>query len=342
MMLLTEYLLYSLGMMATSLTAASLLIYMKRPEMFVQGYMKLAVLVSGMRIKKVNIGDMTIAYGERGEKKKGQSSILLLHGFSADKFMWSPVVGKLPNDLHVVAMDLPGHGDSDIPPDEEDLSFYSQIKRIKQFVVAIGLDSDPIHIVGLSMGGALAGVFSAEYPDMVDRVTMMCPAMRTPIETDVAVKIREIVQSILDTGKDDALHACPLIPKTPDEMQLLLDFAQFHKPIFMPKQIIQGAVDMRRPYNKYYYRLFKALAMLENSQLLEKISDTITVPTHLVWGEEDQVIHVSGAEILKGKLPNLQQVDIIPRCGHAINLDRPGAKTKSLLEFRKKQITVQL
>lgn len=42
---------------------------------------------------------------------------------------------KLPNDLHVVAMDLPGHGDSDVPPDEEDLSFYSQIKRIKQVYV---------------------------------------------------------------------------------------------------------------------------------------------------------------------------------------------------------------
>lgn len=42
---------------------------------------------------------------------------------------------KLPNELHVVAMDLPGHGDSDVPPDEEDLSFYSQIKRIKQVYV---------------------------------------------------------------------------------------------------------------------------------------------------------------------------------------------------------------
>ena len=61
--------------------------------------------------------------------------------------------------------------------------------------------------------------------------------MRTPIETDVAVKIRNIVESILETGKDDALHNCPLIPKTPDEMQLLLDFAQYHKPIFMPKQV---------------------------------------------------------------------------------------------------------
>lgn len=253
--------------------------------------------------------------------------------------MWSPLVGKLPSDLHVIALDLPGHGESDIPPEDEDLSLMAQAAKIKQIVTALDLD-EPLHIVGLSMGGAIAGVFAAEYPEMVDRVSLMCPAMRTPIETEVAAKIRSIVQSILDSGSDEALHNCPLIPKNPDEMQLLLDFAQYHKPVFMPKQIIQGAVEMRRPYNKYYYRLFKSLAMLENSQLLEKICHRITAPTHLVWGEEDQVIHVSGAEILKEKLPNVQQVDIIPRCGHAINLDRPGAKTKSLLEFRKKNVTL--
>lgn len=338
-MLVTEYLFYSLGMMATSITAASLLVYIKRPEVFVKGYMKLAVLVSGMRIKKISVGNLTIAYGERGSKKKGQSSILLLHGFSADKFMWSGLVGKLPSDLHVIVLDLPGHGDSSIPPEDEDLSLFAQTERIRQIVEALGLDDEPLHVVGLSMGGALAGVFAAEYPHLVERVTMMCPAMRTPIETDVAVKIRHIVESILESGSDDALHDCPLIPRNPDEMQLLLDFAQYHKSTFMPKQIIQGALEMRRPYNKYYYRLFKALAMLENSQLIEKIAHKITAPTQLVWGEEDQVIHVSGAEILKEKLPNLQRVDIIPRCGHAINLDRPGAKTKSLLEFRKIQVT---
>ena len=58
-------------------------------------YFRFAVLVSGMRIKKIIIGNLTIAYGERGSKKKGQSSILLLHGFSADKFMWSGLVGVI-------------------------------------------------------------------------------------------------------------------------------------------------------------------------------------------------------------------------------------------------------
>jgi pimeloyl-ACP methyl ester carboxylesterase len=47
-----------------------------------------------------------------------------------------------------------------------------------------------------------------------------------------------------------------------------------------------------------------------------------------------KVVHVSGAKVLRDKLPNCQRMDIIPRCGHAINLDRPGSKTKALLSFR--------
>lgn len=65
-----ELLLYSIGLMATSITAASLLVYLKRPQMIVQGYMKLAVLASGMRIKKIKVGELNIAYGEKGVKKK--------------------------------------------------------------------------------------------------------------------------------------------------------------------------------------------------------------------------------------------------------------------------------
>lgn len=45
-----------------------------------------------MKIKKVNVGGLTFAYGERGVKKIGQSSILLIHGFNAAKYMWFSLV----------------------------------------------------------------------------------------------------------------------------------------------------------------------------------------------------------------------------------------------------------
>ena len=36
-----------------------------------------------------------------------------------------------------------------------------------------------------------------------------------------------------------------------------------------------------------------------------------------------QVVHVSGVEILKAKVPDLRRVDLLPCCGHAVNLDQP-------------------
>ena len=47
-----------------------------------------------------------------------------------------------------------------------------------------------------------------------------------------------------------------------------------------------------------------------------------------------QVIDVSGAAHLQKILPNCKQVDIIPRCGHSIGTDRPGAMTKAIKVFR--------
>ena len=47
---------------------------------------------SGLQLKCVTIEGLSICYGEKGQRKKGSVSMLLLHGFSADKFMWVPLV----------------------------------------------------------------------------------------------------------------------------------------------------------------------------------------------------------------------------------------------------------
>lgn len=51
-----------------------------------------------------------------------------------------------------------------------------------QIVDALGLSDSTIHIVGTSLGGSLAGIFSAEYPHLVERITMICPASKYKVE----------------------------------------------------------------------------------------------------------------------------------------------------------------
>ena len=53
---------------------------------------RVSVWQSGMRLKYATMDGLSICYGEKGKRKKGSVSMLLLHGFTADKFMWVPLV----------------------------------------------------------------------------------------------------------------------------------------------------------------------------------------------------------------------------------------------------------
>ncbi len=53
-----------------------------------------AVMWSGMRVRFASPdgGKFQFCYGEKGRQREGSTSLLLLHGFSSDIFMWTPVV----------------------------------------------------------------------------------------------------------------------------------------------------------------------------------------------------------------------------------------------------------
>ena len=40
------------------------------------------------------------------------------------------------------------------------------------------MDGEPFHLIGMSMGGALAGLYAAEYPEHIHCLTLMCPASK--------------------------------------------------------------------------------------------------------------------------------------------------------------------
>jgi pimeloyl-ACP methyl ester carboxylesterase len=92
------------------------------------------------------VGKHTIVYleGGRGE------SVLLLHGFGADKDNWNLFSRYLTKRYHVIAPDLPVFGESSkIWSDQYNIS--AQVERVHDFVKQLGLKS--FHLAGNSMGG---------------------------------------------------------------------------------------------------------------------------------------------------------------------------------------------
>ncbi|HOH94465.1 MAG TPA: alpha/beta hydrolase, partial [Bacteroidales bacterium] len=87
--------------------------------------------------------------------------ILFFHGFPFNKTIWYPYMEKL-NEFTTLAIDLPGHGDSDLLS-EPDLYQWSQ----KIYELLIFLSINHVTIIGHSMGGYLACSFAELYPSMI-------------------------------------------------------------------------------------------------------------------------------------------------------------------------------
>lgn len=309
-----------------------LYLYMVHPVVFIHLYFKIAVIMSGMKLNYAQIDGLTICYGEKGKRHKDKPSMILIHGFTACKFMWAPIVKNFSHDYHVIAVDLPGHGDSDTPSEDEDLSHTETVQKMRKLLRKLEFDTTPFHLIGMSMGGALAGLYAAEYPEQIHSLSLICPAMKTPKESPLWEQINHALEQ-----KVEELHkACTLLfPTTAGQVQHMLHSVQYHNG-WVPTQILHGVAQFRKKYYPFYGRLFNMLTEPENHNLLRDCAHRIKAPTQVIWGEQDKVIDSSGVEVLQKELPNCIQVDLIPRCGHSMTTDRPGALTKAILTFKQK------
>jgi len=267
------------------------------------------------------------SYGEKGRKVTGQRSIVLIHGFTADHFMWAPIVQNIPSTVHVIALDLPGHGFSTDPAETEDISYPSLVKRVKQFFDIIELN-EPVHLVGMSLGGALSGIFAAEYSHLVGALTLICPAMKCPYEAPIIKENKEAVSS----AGGLTIENCPMLPQTALQVKEMLDYSHYAT-VRYPTQILKGVADMRIKRNDFYLRLVNVIISEDSQELLEINSPKISCPTQVIWGQNDMIVDVSGADILREKLPNCSRVDVLDKCGHAVNLDQPERVAQVLQEF---------
>ncbi|CAG5126726.1 unnamed protein product [Candidula unifasciata] len=316
---------------ATLTTMMTLYLYFIQPSKLIQAYFRVAVRWSGMRMKctKPLKEGFIFSYGEKGSKVKGQMSILLLHGFSADHFMWASIVQNVPSSIHVVAVDLPGHGFTSDPEEGDDIGFEGQVHRVRQFLDLVELASEPLHVVGVSMGGTVAGLFAAEYPHLVGALTLTCPSMKTPVESRT---IQDNKIQVLQNGGLLTLDNCPMLPQTAQKLQAMLDISHYYR-VKYPQQILKGAVELRKKKNDIYLHLVNYLISEESSVLLENNLHRIQCPTQVIWGKEDWIVDISGVDVLREKLADCRQILILEECGHAINLDQPVLFAKAMLQF---------
>ena len=270
---------------------------------------------SGLSYKTIVIGDETWHYLEGG--RKDAEVVLLLHGFGGDKDNWTRFSKSLTGSYRVIAPDLPGFGESAKHPDW-DYSLPPQRSRVNGFVQALGLEQ--FHVLGHSMGGHLAALYTHKYPGQVLSMALFNNAgINAPDESDM--------QRALAKGQN------PLVVDSLEDFDRLLAFVSYKKP-FVPWPVkgvlAQKAMD-HAEFNQFIFESY----ISDRSSGLEPILTDIENPVLILWGEFDRILNVSSVNVMRPLLPQAEVV-IMKDTGHVPMLERPAETAALYLGFVEK------
>ncbi|HTJ81812.1 MAG TPA: alpha/beta fold hydrolase, partial [Polyangiaceae bacterium] len=123
------------------------------------------------RARRVQAGEVRTFYLEAGPEDG--PVVVLVHGLGATGASFLPTLFDLARDYRVIAVDLPGFGESDKPLRPLHAAYFA--KWMVSFLDAIGVER--AHFVGNSMGGRVSLEVALRSPERVDRLVLLAPSL---------------------------------------------------------------------------------------------------------------------------------------------------------------------
>jgi pimeloyl-ACP methyl ester carboxylesterase len=123
--------------------------------------------MNAIRYRTVDVDGLSIFYREAGTA--GAPALLLLHGFPSASHMFRDLIPLLPDRFHIVAPDLPGFGQSDMPArDKFDYTFENIARVIDRFTQVIGLNRFALYV--FDYGAPTGFRIAAKYPERITAI----------------------------------------------------------------------------------------------------------------------------------------------------------------------------
>lgn len=128
----------------------------------------------GETVRSVPLPGLTLNVRSRPPARAGLPPAVYVHGLGGSSLNWSALMLELAGDVDSEAVDLPGFGLSP-PPDDGDYSLSGHTRAVIRYLEMCG--RAPVHLVGNSLGGAVATRAAALRPDLVRTLTLISPAL---------------------------------------------------------------------------------------------------------------------------------------------------------------------
>jgi pimeloyl-ACP methyl ester carboxylesterase len=245
--------------------------------------------------------------------------LVCIHGLGGTKISMLPIVSALADRRRVIALDLPGFGESEMPRDDISISGYG--RTVESLIDK--LDLGQVVVVGHSMGGFTAAEFAIQYPPRVERLVLQAAAgissnntERAPMLAGArvvgAVMARAAAQSRLFASRPRLRHiALATVVRHPSRI-----------PADMAWELISHSG------REGFLPALKAILSYDFRERLSQIS----APTLVITGSDDMLVPADDADEYVRVIPDARKV-FFDDTGHTPMIERPETFNDCVVKF---------
>ncbi|MEH0845379.1 alpha/beta fold hydrolase [Micromonospora sp. CPCC 205711] len=249
--------------------------------------------------------------------------VLLLHGIGRTLRDFTEQHELLARGFRVYSVDLPGHGGS--LPMAGACTLAALGRFVDHYLDAVGVDQ-PVHVVGNSLGGAVAMRFAADHPDRVASLALVGSA---GFGQEVTIALRLMALRPL----------ARLLSRPSRGIARRTERAIFADPAFATDERIAHALEVaRQPYaGRVLRELVTDLGTVRGvrPQWREELLTEVArhdIPTLVVWGDRDLILPATHLDAARQRFPRAH-THLFTGCGHMPQIERAEQFHRLLVDF---------
>lgn len=250
--------------------------------------------------------------------------VLMIHGLSGCWQNWLENIPFFARDHRVLAIDLPGFGESEMPAKTISISRYAD--TVDAFLEAIGVDQ-PVRLVGNSMGGFIGAELAIRCPQRVERLVLVAAAGLSVenVRTDRETGARHQLENLAFFYIGWLASRSPTITRRRRLREWLLLLVAAHPARLSPEltlELVKGSG--KDGFND-------ALEALCRYKIRDRLPE-IECPTLIVWGDKDRLVPLKDASVFEELIGDSRKV-VYADTGHLTMLERPARFNEDVHAF---------
>lgn len=250
---------------------------------------------------------------------------LMIHGWSSSRFALSPLMPYIKERYRALAIDLPGFGESPRLPGRTTISDYVDI--VASLIKTLTPERKAI-LIGHSMGGMISLTLTLRFPELVERMVLLCPTISGRLSLFINMFVAPITFIERFAIANQLVSTLePYFLSITDQLMRPASFAA-ETGLTQADYEKLRADARRRGQGRVRAECFSAM---RQNDLRGKICD-IEAPALVIWGMEDNTVPLRDGSVIAREWPEAD-LRVIANAGHWPHFETPKVTERYIRAF---------